>query len=150
MHWRTVGRMAAMAAVFGAMLLGCAGGSQTSATTAKPAGSGQGTDVPLQARTVWAGSYQRDIQPIFDQYCVSCHGSARAENGLRLDSYQGAMKGTQNGAVIVAGSPSTSALMSVIQGTAAAQIRMPHEARTLTHNRIENIRLWIGAGAPND
>ena len=54
----------------------------------------------------------------------------------------------QNGEVIVPGSPNTSTLVAVVQGTAAPEVRMPHEGQKLTRNRIENIVLWIRAGAP--
>jgi len=139
-------RASALAVLLGAALLGCTG-QPGSVTPASPA---QSSDVPLAAKTVWAGSYGRDIQPIFDQYCVSCHGPSVAENGLRLDSYANVMKGTTNGEVVIPGSPATSTLMTVIQGTADPKIQMPHTARKLTPNRIENIRLWIQAGAPNN
>ena len=141
MRWRDVGLVGAVGMISGALLLGCASG-------VAPANPPPESDVPLAARTIWAGSYSREIQPIFDQYCISCHGPNRAENGLRLDSYQGTIRGTQNGPVVVRGSPGTSTLVSVIQGAADQKIQMPHEGRKLSHNRIENIILWIQAGAP--
>jgi mono/diheme cytochrome c family protein len=143
MRLNRVGRILLLFCLSGALLLGCSVNSVPASSTPQP-------DVPLAAKTVWAGSYSRDIQPIFQQNCVACHGPAAAEAGLRLDSYAGAMKGTANGAVVMVGSPSTSALMTVIQGTADPKIQMPHNARKLTPNRIENIRLWVVAGAPND
>ncbi|MCL5962500.1 MAG: hypothetical protein M1358_24835, partial [Chloroflexi bacterium] len=59
-------------------------------------------------------------------------------------------QGTQHGPVVVPGSPGTSTLAMVIQGTADPKIRMPHEGRKLTRNRIQNTVLWIEAWAPND
>ncbi len=106
------------------------------------------TQVPPAAKVVWSGSYANNIQPIFDQKCVSCHGPGRAENGLRLDSYEGVMKGTQYGPVVIPGSPTTSALESVVIGTAAPSIRMPHGGQRLTEQEVQNITLWIEAGAP--
>ncbi len=102
------------------------------------------------AKVVWSGSYDTNIQPIFDQHCVSCHGPSRAENGLRLDSYEAVMKGTQYGPIVIPGSPATSALMSVVIGTAAPSIRMPHGGARLSEQEVQNITLWIEAGAPND
>lgn len=148
MRLLTILRASALAVLLGAVLLSCAGVGQSGSPATVDAA--QSSDVPLAAKTVWAGSYSRDIQPIFDQYCVSCHGAAVAENGLRLDSYANVMKGTTIGAVVIPGSPATSTLLTVTQGTAAPQIQMPHNARKLTANRIENIRLWIQAGASSD
>ncbi len=108
------------------------------------------TEVTVQGQLTWTGSYARDVQPIFDAYCVRCHGAEVAENGLRLDSYEGAMRGTRSGAVISPGSATSSTLVWVIQGLAAPQISMPHSQRPLSPNRIQNIILWIDAGTPNN
>ncbi len=126
-------------------LTGCqAGGAavQAAVPTLAPAPSG--------AKVVWAGHYTENIQPIFEAHCVGCHGSAKAENGLRLDSYQGVMKGTQHGPVVVPGSPDSSALVSVVKGTADPSIRMPHEGQRLSDQEVQNIVLWIAAGAKNE
>jgi mono/diheme cytochrome c family protein len=106
--------------------------------------------VPSGAKVVWAGHYSSNIQPIFVEHCVGCHGPARADNGLRLDSYQGVMKGTQHGPVVVPGSPETSALVSVVKGTADPSIRMPHGGERLTDQEVQNIVLWIQAGAKDE
>lgn len=119
-------------------------GAQTAAPEATP------TEVPVHGQMTWTGSYALDIQPIFDAYCVRCHGTDVAENGLRLDSYEGVMQGTRSGAVISPGSASGSTLVWVIQGLAAPQIRMPHSERPLSPNRIQNIILWIDARTPNN
>lgn len=92
-------------------------------------------------------SYKQDIQPIFNYYCVDCHGPSRAENGLRLDSYEGTVFGTAYGKVIVPGSSVTSTLVSVINGGAHPSIAMPYGSSKLTVNRIKNIIYWIDAGA---
>ncbi len=108
------------------------------------------TEVAVLGQMTWTGSYALDIQPIFDAYCIRCHGTDVAENGLRLDSYEGVMQGTRSGAVISPGSASGSTLVWVIQGLAAPQISMPHTERPLSPNRIQNIILWIDARTPNN
>lgn len=108
------------------------------------------SDVPVKGEVVWAGSYKEDIQPVFDQYCVTCHNSAQAANGLRLDTYQGVMKGTQYGRVIIPGEPGGSTLLRILQLTPEPQVHMPNSDIKLSKNRIENISLWIQAGAPNN
>ncbi len=131
---------------FGTLALaaaGCTTGAGTS-PTAVPTSS----PIPPASKVVFNGSYAKNIQPIFTQHCVSCHGPTQAANGLRLDSYEGVMKGTQYGAVVVPGSPTTSALESVVIGTASPEIRMPHGGQRLTDQEVQNITLWIQAGAP--
>ncbi len=108
------------------------------------------TPAPAPAKLVWTGHYASDIQPIFNQHCVTCHGPSKAENGLRLDSYDGVMKGTQYGPVVAPGSPNTSALVSVVVGTASPSIRMPHGGQRLNEQQVQSIVLWIEAGAPNN
>ncbi|MBI2953155.1 MAG: hypothetical protein HYY30_02495 [Chloroflexi bacterium] len=132
-----------------AFLAGCdlEGVPKPSLPAPSSASSSSDSDVPLRLRTVWAGSYKDDIQPIFNQYCAECHGTKRAENGLRLDTYEGVIAGTKFGPVVIAGSSGTSALLFVLDGTAASEIQMPHEARRLSRNRLANIRAWVDAGA---
>lgn len=141
---RVVLLLAALVALT-SVVSGCQAGAAATPTPAPTA-----VPVPPAGKVVWNGTYAKNIQPIFNDYCVKCHGPSLSENGLRLDSYAGVMKGTQYGAVIVPGSPSTSALVSVIQGTAAASIQMPHGAKPLASQDVQNIILWIQAGAPND
>ena len=56
-------------------------------------------DVPVKARP----SFAQYILPIFQEECTFCHGPDDAHNGLRLDSYDGVMKGTNFGAVVEPG-----------------------------------------------
>ncbi len=37
--------------------------------------------------------FQRDVQPIFRDHCVSCHGPEMQMSGLRLDRRADAMRG---------------------------------------------------------
>ena len=105
-------------------------------------------DVPV--RSAAAASYTHDIQPIFNEYCITCHGPRVAENGLRLDSYSATMKGTRFGAVVTPGKPSFSTLVFVLDGKASKEIAMPHDGGRLSPNRVENIKQWVDAGAPNN
>lgn len=36
--------------------------------------------------------FSRDIQPLFERYCVSCHGPMEPESGLRLDTLEAIVK----------------------------------------------------------
>ena len=51
-------------------------------------------------------SFARDVKPTLDQYCLSCHkegGAGFAASGLDMSSYEGLMKGTNNGPMVIAG-----------------------------------------------
>ena len=105
---------------------------------------------PVEGKMVWTGSYEQTIQPILDLHCKNCHGAARAENGLRLDSYEGIMKWTSFGQVVVPGFPSSSTLITVLDGTVDPSIRMPHGGTRITDSELRNLILWVEAGAPSN
>src|SRR5258706_11566087 len=48
-------------------------------------------------------AFDRDIRPILVARCLGCHGEKKQNGGLRLDAKAFAMRGGQNGPVIVAG-----------------------------------------------
>src|SRR5262245_17724882 len=50
--------------------------------------------------------FPRDIQPLFSDKCVKCHGAEKQKGGLRLDSKAAAFKGGDDGKVIVPGKSS--------------------------------------------
>jgi len=107
-------------------------------------------------------SFSGDIQPIIAKNCISCHGEAgegAMANAYLMTDYNGVMKGTTYGPVIVSGSRMSSSLYLVTAGKTAPQIRMPpHNDESLAEGRgpmlsaatIETIGLWIDQGAKNN
>src|SRR5437660_1782310 len=64
--------------------------------------------------------FGRDVQPIFRQSCVGCHGPSVQMNGFRLDRRKDAMRGgTTNPGIIRPGNADASFLMARISGTVA-------------------------------
>src|SRR2546425_9933830 len=65
---------------------------------------------PVRAGTGAASSekvdFQKDIQPIFEKNCFSCHGTTMQMNGLRLDSKEAAFAGGKSGKAIMPGDAS--------------------------------------------
>jgi len=59
-------------------------------------------------------AYSRDIRPIFEQSCIRCHSGDRPKAGLRLDSLEGALKGSKDGKVIVPGQSEKSPLIIAV------------------------------------
>ncbi|MBF0425509.1 MAG: hypothetical protein HQL66_06795 [Magnetococcales bacterium] len=96
-------------------------------------------------------SFANDIQPILVYRCLECHkegGQGEVESGLRLDTYEGLMKGTKNGKIILPGNALASTLNQLVSGQAA--LRMPHNKKPLTPCEVESIRRWIQQGAKNN
>jgi mono/diheme cytochrome c family protein len=78
------------------------------------------------ASTQTGVTYAKDIQPIFKASCFDCHGDqARPKHGLRLDSLAAALKGSQDGEVIVPGKSDKSDLVINICWEAKPEHPMP-------------------------
>ena len=48
-------------------------------------------------------TFEKDIQPIFKASCVRCHSGERPKHHLRLDTLENALKGGEDGKVIIPG-----------------------------------------------
>ncbi|HTP02335.1 MAG TPA: cytochrome b/b6 domain-containing protein [Anaerolineales bacterium] len=79
------------------------------------------------------------VGPIFAAKCAMCHGPALATNGLNLSTYADAMKGAQDGPVIV---PSDSANSKLFQ----IQSKGGHPGQ-LSADELAIIKAWIDSGA---
>ncbi len=91
------------------------------------------------------------VQPLLQSRCVSCHGPARQEVGLRLDSHEGLLKGSNRGAVLEAGQPDRSELLRRVTGSLADPDHMPPSGHTpLGIGETELLRWWIAEGASRD
>jgi hypothetical protein len=111
-------------------------------TGAAPAPAhGDAAPTPPPARPV---SFARDVAPILDRWCVSCHGVREAEAALRLDSLSGVMRGGDAGPVVIPGNPEESLLAAKVERRQRPS--MPPR-RKLPAAAIALIRAWIAAGA---
>ena len=71
-------------------------------------------------------SFNRDIRPIFAEYCISCHGPGKKNGGLRIDLESAAKKGGKSGIpTVVAGKPEESELLKRIHSTDATEVMPP-------------------------
>ena len=98
-------------------------------------------------------SFSQDVLPIFGGRCVSCHqpgGAGYEKSGLDLTTYQGLMKGTKFGPVVVPGQSFTSDLVVLLDWRASAELRMPHGQKQLSSCDRNAIRDWIQQGAKDN
>lgn len=98
-------------------------------------------------------SYAQDITPILKGWCLSCHqpgGEGFNASGLDLSTYQGLMKGTKFGPMIVPGQPDVSNLVVLIEGRASPQLRMPHNQQPLPSCLRDEIWTWVFQGAKDN
>lgn len=122
------------------------------------AGNGEGLDEngqPIPIAPPVNSDFQEIQNTVFTPICTQCHIGANAPQGLRLDaanSYALLVNVASNevpGLLRVnPGNPDQSYLVQKIQGNAAVGGRMPLGQAALPQDRIDLIRQWIAAGAP--
>lgn len=101
--------------------------------------------VPLAAQTPL--TFEKNVLPVFTQYCFTCHGQSSPQLGLDLRTFATTLRGSHNGPVIVKSSPEKSLLFQKISTKA-----MPPPAfkQTMPDAQIEIVRKWIADGALSD
>jgi Planctomycete cytochrome C len=98
-------------------------------------------------------SFAEDILPLLKWRCGNCHqagGAGVEKSGLDLTSYEGVMKGTKFGPMVIPRDPESSNLMLLLDWRVAAEIRMPHGKKKLSTCDRNAIRTWIREGARNN
>ncbi len=103
----------------------------------------------------WAehGSFKDDVFPIIQKYCVECHqpgGEGHEKSGLDMSTYEGIMKGTTHGPLVVPGDAFSSNLNVLIEGRASPELKMPHAKKGLTKWERHMIRSWVNRGAKDN
>jgi hypothetical protein len=92
--------------------------------------------------------FGRDVHPVLQSRCASCHASAVRQGGLSIASADSLKQGGTNGPAIVPGNSSASLLVDRITGK--KQPLMPLGGPPLSEREIAIIRQWIDAGANAD
>jgi len=107
-------------------------------------------------------SFSKDVQPIFEKNCIECHdhsGEGVVASGFSVKDYDGVMKGTDLGQVVIPGSSMSSTLYLVIAQKTAPEIQMPPHHRQawaegrgspLSADDVGIIQAWIDQGAKNN
>ena len=101
-----------------------------------------------------AVSFSQDVKPVLEQNCLECHqagGSGQEASGFNMETYDGLMKGTNFGPMIIAGDAEGSNMLVLMEGRADPSISMPHgQQNPISQRDIQIIRLWIEQGAKNN
>lgn len=93
-------------------------------------------------------TFTRDIFPIFEARCLTCHEEAKRRGGLSLATFNHAMEGGSSGQVILPGDPDGSRLIRLV-----LQMQdpiMPPKGEALSDELVDKIKQWISEGAPRD
>ena len=108
---------------------------------------------PRQACAAEPTSFAEDVMPIFRGRCVSCHqpgAEGFEKSGLDLTTYEGVMKGTKHGPMVIPRDPDSSNLLWLLDWRASPEVRMPHGKKKLSTCDRNAIRAWIREGAKNN
>jgi hypothetical protein len=107
------------------------------------AGAPSSKSPPITAER--AEFFEVRIRPLLSEHCVSCHGPKKQQSGLRLNSQEGLLKGSDSGPVVVPGRPEESVLIKAIRHDAT--IKMPPKSK-LPDQAIVDLTTWVKLGAP--
>jgi len=94
-------------------------------------------------------SYSKDIAPIFELKCVSCHGSGRLDAGLDLT----VLARFVDGRIVVPTEPDNSVLVWTIEWRPRPgfpAMPPPNFSIPLTAKQIRGVKTWIKEGAKNN
>lgn len=110
--------------------------------------------VALFAGRLWAAEppdFARHIAPLFQQYCLDCHGRQDPEGGLVMETHADLLKGGDSGAAILPGNSADSLLVKFLEGRSGRegknQFMPPGKKKRLEPAEIALVRAWIDAGA---
>ncbi len=86
-------------------------------------------------------TFEKDILPILESRCASCHNADTRKGRLRVDSLSALLAGGSHGPAVVSGSPERSPLVEkVLSG------EMPPGKKKLTPAESALLRDWVKAG----
>lgn len=99
--------------------------------------------------------YEKDIRPLLVKYCTECHGPPKLKDGklknpkagLRLDTPEYIVSGSEDGAVLVPGQPDKSRMYTLTTLAEDDEDVMPTKGDLMKPEEIERLRLWILQGA---
>lgn len=92
--------------------------------------------------------YNKVVQPILNQRCVSCHNNKKSNGGLKLNNYNSIIKGGKNGPIIFINNSIESKMYKRMILPLEDEYHMPPKSRTQpTKEEINLIKIWIDNSA---
>ncbi len=88
------------------------------------------------------------LQPVFTDYCVSCHGAEKSKGKLRLDSFANVLKGGENGPALIARDSKRSPLIERMSLPLDDEDHMPPRDKPQpSPDLVKLLAWWIEQGA---
>jgi hypothetical protein len=100
-------------------------------------------------RQVWHAQqliiFWRDIYPLLEKKCLSCHGPRQQFGNFRVDRRDDFLRDAGNGPLVVPGKSADSRLITLVSG-ARKEVVMA-DRHTLAEHEVTLLKAWIDAGA---
>ena len=103
--------------------------------------------VPSRLSAAETVDFARQIKPLLESTCLSCHGAEKPKGELQLTTRALALKGGEKGPALVPGKPQESKLYASTILPAGHDDHMPPKGDPLTKVQSEALRGWIEQGA---
>lgn len=94
-----------------------------------------------------AVDFVRDVAPLLQRHCVSCHGEEKQKGDLRLDAKAHVFPDGEASELVVAGKPDDSELVRRVELPDGDEDLMPQKGERLKPAEVAALRAWIAAGA---
>ena len=91
--------------------------------------------------------FEKEVRPVLAERCYECHGAHKHQNGLRLDSREAVVRGSDYGKVVEPGNPSASKLIKAIHHAPGVE-GMPKKGDKLPTAQIAALEKWVQLGLP--
>jgi WD40 repeat protein len=93
-----------------------------------------------------AVSYEKEVVPILEAKCQSCHSGNVRKAAFDMGTYDGLLKGGKTGPAVVPGHAADS-LLAKLAGRTQKPTMPPKDEEPLTPKELALIKLWIDQGA---
>ena len=109
--------------------------------------------IDTEGETAQSGSgrpvTERDVLPIFQMRCVTCHGKRRQEAGLDLRTRESRLTGGVSGPAVVPGQPDKSLIVQRVSSgeMPPPDLLMENNVRPPSSAEVELLKQWVAMGA---
>ena len=90
------------------------------------------------------------VRRVFEAKCVSCHMGSDAARGLRLDSWESTITGSDEGEAVIAYDAARSLLIELTTKLVDGPHPVELDAEGLTEDEVSLLSAWIDEGAPSE
>jgi YVTN family beta-propeller protein len=94
-------------------------------------------------------NYDKHIQPIFNNFCTSCHSGNTGDEGLNLESWDNLIKGSQFGEVIIPYDAENSLMIELMTKLISGPHPLELGGENLSTEQIEFLARWVNEGCEN-